>query len=172
MKCLKARLSKRSLVAVATFMSTGMLSATMCSPSCNFAKFMTTSPEDIEKFYPNENSKYYSALLIAVFSGMVLPLLGYKTKSAKDKSDSSTNNDEKKGLVAAFSAFIFAAGLSVSGMTKQYKIFGFLDLKGLKSGTWDGTLMCVMGGGLFISAFAYHFVKGHNIFKVRIRHFL
>lgn len=38
-------------------------------------------------------------------------------------------------------------------------------MKGFDNGTWDPTLMCVMGGGLLVSFSSYQFVKGHNIFK-------
>ncbi len=151
------------MVAVATFMSTGIFAATMCSPKCGLAKYLRTGPEGIEQFYPNDTSRCYSTILIAVFIGMTVPLLRLITKSAKVESD-------RKGPIAAISAFLFSAGLSVSGMTKNYKIYGFLDMKGFKNGTWDATLICVMGGGLLVSAAGYHFVKGHNTFKVRIFH--
>lgn len=148
-------------------MSTGIFAATMCSPICKFAKYIRTGPEGINEFYPNDTSKFYSTILIAVFSGMTLPLLRLITRSVKDKTADNSINDDRKGPIAAISAFLFAAGLNLSGMTKNYKIYGFLDLKGIKNGTWDGTLMCVMGGGLLVSAAGYQFVKGQNIIKVR-----
>jgi hypothetical protein len=105
-----------------------------------------------------------------------LPLL--VQRSGKTKNDDNVgikkeelaeeiSNDDKMRFVAIVSATLFSAGLFISGMTKNYKIYGFLDLKLLKKGTWDPTLIFVMGSGLIISACGYHFVEGHNTFKVR-----
>lgn len=165
-------MSKRSLAAVITFMSSGCLAATMCSPVCKFAKYIRTGPENIEQFYPNEQSRFYSAILIALFGGMSVPLLMRVMKKSTTEETgadgSSSTNDDRKGPIAVVSAFLFAAGLNLSGMTKNYKIYGFLDMKGFKNRSWDPTLICVMGGGLLVSAASYHFVKGHNLFKVCI----
>ena len=70
--------------------------------------------------------------------------------------------------MAVLSGMTFSAGLFISGMTKNFKIYRFLDFKPLISGKgiWDPTLAFVMGGGLLISMFSYQFVQGHNIFKV------
>ena len=152
-------MSKRSLTAVITFMSTGVLTATMCSPECKFANYIYTGREGIEQFYPNEQSNYYSTILIAISIGITIPLL-------ITNSSCSNSNDSRKLPIASLSASLLAAGLNLSGMTKNYKIFGFLDLKGLKTGSWDPTLMCVMGGGLLVSTSSYHFVKGYNLFRV------
>ncbi|KAL7463908.1 hypothetical protein ACHAXS_004286 [Conticribra weissflogii] len=50
-------------------------------------------------------------------------------------------------------------------MTLASKIYGFLDVKGIKGGYWDPTLVCVMGGGLVVSFISYQWVKGFNVFK-------
>ena len=138
-------------------MVTGLFSATMCSPMCKIAKYLRTADKGFDNFQPTESSTLYSAILIAFFSGMTL----VSVISARKES-----NNERKLPVAALSAAIFSAGLFISGMTKNYKIYGFLDLKLLKKGKWDPTLICVMGSGLIFSAIGYHFVKGYNIFKV------
>jgi len=49
---------------------------------------------------------------------------------------------------------LFGVGLSISGMTDQNKVLGFLDL----FGQWDPTLMFVMGGGVGITMICYRFV--------------
>lgn len=162
--CGMARLSKRSLVAVATFMTTGLFSASMCSPMCKFATYLRTTVAGINAYFPTEQSTFYSTILLATLAGMTVPLfLASSSKSGK-QSVSEKNN---KGPVAAVSAMVFSAGLYISGMTKNYKIYNFLDLKLLEKGGWDPTLMFVMGSGLLVSAISYHFVKGHNIVKVR-----
>lgn len=165
--CGMARLSKRSLAAVATFMSAGLFSASMCSPMCMWAKFLrTTAADGVRAYFPTERSVFYSAILLAVSCGMTIPLLmPSKSKSGDDASKKGNCDSNSKAPMAVLSAMIFSTGLNISGMTKNYKIYNFLDLKLLQKGGWDPTLICVMGSGLLVSAISYHFVKGHNIFK-------
>jgi hypothetical protein len=72
----------------------------------------------------------------------------------------------KKVIPAMVSAALFSLGLKVSGMTVSSKIYGFLNVKGMRDGSWDPTLACVMGGGLLVSFLSYQWVKGFNIVKV------
>jgi uncharacterized membrane protein YedE/YeeE len=52
-----------------------------------------------------------------------------------------------RSLLAAFAAgALFAAGLATSGMTRPSKVRGFLDF----AGTWDPTLLFVMGGAVTV----------------------
>ncbi len=54
-------------------------------------------------------------------------------------------------VFAALVGGIFGAGLLVSGMTDTAKVQGFLDV----TGTWDATLMFVMGGAMLPMAVAW-----------------
>ena len=74
------------------------------------------------------------------------------------------SNDDKSVVVGVLAASIFSVGLAIKGVVKQYKVFGFLDMKRMTTGTWDGTLTLVMGGGAVFSAASYHWVQGHNYF--------
>jgi len=58
-------------------------------------------------------------------------------------------------LAALVSGLIFGFGLAISGMTQPTKVLGFLDVLGLKSGTWDPTLAFVMIGALAVAAPGY-----------------
>ena len=49
---------------------------------------------------------------------------------------------------------LFGLGLVVSGMSNPAKVIGFLDL----AGSWDPTLILVMGAGLAVTVPAFHFV--------------
>jgi hypothetical protein len=75
-------------------------------------------------------------------------------------------NDYRKIGPSIISGALFALGLVISKMTVSSKIYGFLNVKGIKDGTWDPTLVCVMGGGFFVSFISYQWVKGFNVFKV------
>jgi len=58
-----------------------------------------------------------------------------------------------KRLSVFFCGWLFAVGLGMAGMTQPSKIIGFLDV----AGTWDPSLMFVMGGAvtLGLAAFAW-----------------
>ena len=49
------------------------------------------------------------------------------------------------------SGLLFGAGLTVSGMTDPERVRGFLDI----FGTWDPTLVFVMGGAVIVMALAW-----------------
>jgi hypothetical protein len=81
-------------------------------------------------------------------------------------------NSKKKLLPAALSGGLFAIGLAISGMCKPSKIYGFLDLSGIRRGTWDPTLLCVMASGMAVSMLGYQFVKGYGILgEVRVHYY-
>lgn len=49
---------------------------------------------------------------------------------------------------------LFGAGLTLSGMTDQTKVLGFLDL----FGTWDPSLIFVMVGGICVTLVGYRMI--------------
>lgn len=58
--------------------------------------------------------------------------------------------------LAAFAAgLLFGLGLLLSGMADPGKVIGFLDL----AGRWDPSLAFVMGGAIFVGAFAFALAK-------------
>lgn len=72
--------------------------------------------------------------------------------------------DSKKSLGAALSGILFAAGLAVSGMTKNSKVHDFLCFSNLARGDFDPTLMAVMVAGIASSCLSYQFVQGYSKF--------
>mmetsp|Transcript_1631 Transcript_1631/g.1953 ORF Transcript_1631/g.1953 Transcript_1631/m.1953 type:complete len:305 (+) Transcript_1631:330-1244(+) len=172
--CGLARFSKRSLVAVCTFMATGILTASTL-PTTN--QLLYHESGTYELFHPNDSTKQVTLAVntaLAVTALYLLQKKPAKTKKVppqdikkKDEGCSSngSNGSTKKGPVAAIVGSMFALGLEISGMTKPHKIVGFLDVKGISDGTWDWTLVCVMGGGLVVSALGYQMVKGYNLFE-------
>ena len=52
------------------------------------------------------------------------------------------------------SGLIFGIGLTISGMVNPAKIINFLDL----TGSFDATLIFVMGGAVIVTAIGYYFV--------------
>ena len=60
----------------------------------------------------------------------------------------------KQYLTALTAGLLFGIGLTVSGMVNPMKILNFLDL----TGSFDPTLIFVMGGGLLTALIGFHFV--------------
>lgn len=61
--------------------------------------------------------------------------------------------------IAALSGLGFGLGLAVSGMNNPSKVIGFLDFSRIASGSWDPTLMFVMGGGLAVTFTVFTLLK-------------
>lgn len=61
-------------------------------------------------------------------------------------------------IVALASGLLFGVGLAVGGMTLPSKVAGFLDF----TGSWDPTLMFVMGGAVAVHAVVYRLVRGRR----------
>lgn len=63
-------------------------------------------------------------------------------------------------IVFAFIAgLIFGVGLIVAGMANPAKVIGFLDL----AGSWDPSLVFVMGGAIVLGIFAFAYAKQRSM---------
>lgn len=68
-------------------------------------------------------------------------------------------------IIGLFIGILFSIGLGVSGMTDPQKVLGFLDVKG----TWDPTLLFVMGSAIPVYFFYYKIImrRGKPIFDTK-----
>jgi uncharacterized protein len=57
--------------------------------------------------------------------------------------------------IALTAGLIFAAGVTLGGMTDPRKVQGFLDVGGIFAGRWDPSLAFVMGGAVLVSLIAF-----------------
>ena len=60
----------------------------------------------------------------------------------------------RRAVVALVSGTVFGLGLSVAQMTDPRKVLNFLDI----TGTWDPSLLFVLGGAVALTAVAFRFV--------------
>lgn len=58
-------------------------------------------------------------------------------------------------ITAFVSGLVFGLGLLVSDMANPARVLAFLDVAAIAEGTWDPTLMFVMGGAMAVSALAW-----------------
>lgn len=166
-----ARLSIRSFVGVGSFMLSGILTATICDMNGLIFQHLHLgdSEMDASVYLPNRTSVIVSSTIGSIV--MVAAILGFVLrKQAPDATDAEKleqENNKRKLLPAMASAFLFSIGLVVSQMTLFSKIYGFLNMNLISEGTWDPTLLMVMGGGFVVSFLSYQWVQGFNLFKVR-----
>lgn len=61
-------------------------------------------------------------------------------------------------LIVFISGVLFGAGVTISGMVNPMKVLNFLDI----SGTWDPTLILVMGAALLVTLIGYQVIFKRN----------
>lgn len=162
--CGLARFSKRSIVAVCVFMTSAVITASNLS---TLTSFWSLNAVVHVPFSPTHNFNLFAAFLCA----FTLIFLSARLQSImkKTNTDQSQKNVQilEKTVVSAIAGSISAIGLGISGMTNPSKVYNFLNLRGLENGTWDATLMFVMGGGLLVSILlGYNFVRGYELFEI------
>ncbi|MCG7628592.1 YeeE/YedE family protein [Epibacterium sp. MM17-32] len=59
-----------------------------------------------------------------------------------------------KHLFALLTGLVFGTGIAISGMMDPAKVLNFFDI----AGTWDPSLMFVMGGALIVTSIGYRWV--------------
>lgn len=60
----------------------------------------------------------------------------------------------KQNLIALFAGLLFGLGLSISQMVDPARVLGFLDI----AGTWDPTLLFVLGGAVGVTIISFRFI--------------
>lgn len=121
-------------------MTTGLLSATAFSADGFLNQYLriTNTETNLIDFFPNPESKFIGGLITAILVGSSIPILfncyahpaSVQPEVADhEKAKLVARSNARKGPLAMLVASAFAIGLEVSGMTKSYKIFNFLNLK-------------------------------------------
>ncbi|KAG7351061.1 sulfur transporter [Nitzschia inconspicua] len=151
--CGLGRRSTRSLAAVMTFMATGVATAMGLSPSAPWSKATAFLRSDTPiSLVP---ALGYAAIVPVVLGLLVMPKLW--------KKESFTDEDKEKVFGGALSGILFGAGLGISGMVLPSKLNLFLNMGGIANGTWDPTLMTVLGAAVPVSFLAYQFVPKFSL---------
>jgi len=161
--CGLARLSTRSLAAVLSFMTSGIVTSTIIAAASPFRQDIISTDENL----PTDATLNIGTVIAALAIGVTMQAFLRKTpQNINTTEKEELDNSRRKIIPAAISATFFSVGLMVSKMTLSSKVLGFLNVNGFKDGTWDPTLAFVMGGGLIVSFLSYQWVKGLNCFSV------
>lgn len=162
--CGLGRLSPRSLVAVVSFLVSGILAATFISspntPWASSTSFLRHQGVNVS------TGSFLSSTILLVSAGLATwsYAKGNHTKSQEDDRIKLVN--QRKSYGAAISGAMFAIGLAVSGMSQTNKVQGFLDLNPLfrndvAVSSYDATLLTVLGAAVPISALGYLWQRYH-----------
>ena len=85
--CGLARLSRRSAVAVLTFMTTGIISASACSVTCPLHPYLRDSFASVGKYLPNKTTITIGTVIASIAAGAALPGVLRKSPSNATKAD-------------------------------------------------------------------------------------
>ena len=160
--CGIGRWSPRSFAATGVFTGASMLSTYVVSPLRKWAAWT----EIFRTSTVPSSSPVASSLVTCVLAvlAMVRPIKvvhGDKTAAvAVDTKD--LQMQENKTLGGAISGIMCAAGLAISGMTKNSKVHDFLCLSGFHRETFDPTLVTVLCSAIGVSWLSYQFVHGFS----------
>lgn len=153
-------------------MLSGVVTASVSDSDGLLFKYFHLTEADGSVYLPNRTSTIISSVIgsLIVVAGILSFFYLYRepSESATEDEKEQQKNDKKKIIVSMTSGFLFSIGLVISQMTLFSKIYGFLNLNLIPEGTWDPTLLMVMGGGFFVSFLSYQFVTDFAVFKVRI----
>jgi uncharacterized membrane protein YedE/YeeE len=147
--CGLARLSPRSFIAVMTFMMAAIITVFLTSPTAPWAK--STEFLRTDNVSPIDSQLGMQITSLVVGAALIAPFM---FKGAVNQS--------KLGP-AALSGSLFASGLAVSQMVHGSKLFGFLNVGGIADGSWDPTLVTVLGSAVGISFISYQFTEHFSV---------
>jgi uncharacterized protein len=152
--CGLGRWSPRSLTAVVTFMTTGMITAAIA----NHPSVIPYLQADI----PWKVNSFTQAILPTVLMFGVSKLFALR-RSVRTAPNSASNKDSTtlKSLIAFGCSLLFGSGLVVSEMINMKRVIGFLDCFNTQRG-WDITLTGVMGSGVVLTGVSFVWMVINN----------
>lgn len=150
--CGLARLSRRSLVSVCTFMVVGMVTASLAQPLTSPVSFLSFLQEQESSSTPIYDTLGRVVVLVTAIVAFVAP-------SVVRHDGTSV----AKFAPAAISGGLFAFGLFVSRMVYPSVVMGFLNVALIPKGDWDATLAFVMGVGLLVSFASYQWIDSTKV---------
>lgn len=159
-----SRFSPRSLVAVLTFMSTGVLTAYLKRAMPTLFSCMTSVGEST--YWPLMGNLGLVKIFLSSLGGSVALsyLVGRHGATSMKRSTEMKNNNNGNDTSNVYRSFVFfstgilcGCGLGLSGMTNPQKVNAFLDFS--RQEGWDISLMGVMAAGMAVNTAAFQYIK-------------
>lgn len=143
-----ARASKRSLIAVLTFMTTGIITATFTTSASFFPTLNVLLPT-------------LAASKLRLAGLAVLPaILGILSKLSRQNRCPNTVTEFFEGATSTSIGLLFGSGLAVSGMIAPGAVTSFLDIR---SKPWDVSLPAVMVSAITVAMLGFQIAKRRNV---------
>lgn len=158
-----ARFSPRSLSAVISFMTTGIITASLTRSLTYRDYFYTLN----EKGHDNAGHSWlYYGPVIASFTASIVISSLQNRRSMFSGLQSIINGFSdvkimKDMLIPTLSGLLFAVGLGIGGMANSAKVHEFLDFNGVNG--WDYSLVGVLGAGVAMNAVNIAIMRHFNI---------
>ena len=137
--CGLSRKSPKSLVLVCTFMMSGVLTEAWVKVHILSLFSHLSTPTGVGE-------------TVSILAKSLFPILsvgGVLSSFMRHKRNPTVPT------FGVFSGSLFGTGLVISGMSNPSKVVSFLDI----TGTWDPSLMFVMGGAILVSLYPFHYVQ-------------
>lgn len=160
--CGLPRLSKRSLVAVSTFMAHGAIGAVIgrkLAESYYFTNISIQALDNLPQFGVNLPLILTSTGIFSLFAIIKHYKHGHLKHSHKkdDDHDDSIKINYKEHFSNLLTSLMFGLGLAVSGMCDSNKVKDFLDFSGSRG--WDPSLAAVMGGAVAFNLVSFYLLR-------------
>lgn len=145
--CGIARLSKRSFVAVGTFL--------LCALAISTLRYhKTLGPFSDESLNPQLSYHHLVSANVIIMVGALLPLIGGYLYATLENNTKTAAEMMLEQLVTFVTGVLFGLGLLVAGMVRRVNILGFLGL-----GTdWNPSLLFVLGCGVMVNLVTFSYM--------------
>ncbi|KAL4544959.1 hypothetical protein Ndes2526B_g02084 [Nannochloris sp. 'desiccata'] len=162
--CGNARFSPRSFVSTLTFMSCGAIA----TASMQTATLFGIAPGLVPMPAPAADILQLSKMTLAA-SVVLLTVVSLAARALikrQSYGECSIEDSPSAPWLSRFTdfaaGFLFALSLGVAGMTKSSKVTGFL---AVLSGTFDPSLIFVMGGALLVATPAFQLITRYGVLQ-------
>ena len=153
--CGLGRLSIRSFSAVLTFMLSAVATTYMTQNDDIWRNIVTATEDTRAVANPTQIASQASFAII-----LFLALTGALVSIFRAKKETPSYF---KNLVGLVTGCLFASGLFISGMVNPDVVSSFLNVSGIPLGTWDPSLVAVMGSGVVFSFLSYQMIDGYQL---------
>lgn len=163
--CGLSRYSKRSFAAVMTFLSWGIITATIFSPKAPWSDKTYFLRAGSDVMAPITSKSLGSAITTV---GVLLAITRRHGKTSEPDNEVAKLH-ESKTFTSALAGVMAAYGLAISGMIHTSKVVGFLDFGEFirsKGELYDPTLITVLCSAVLTSWISYQFVDCHGIIPI------
>lgn len=142
--CGIARLSKRSFMAVGTFLIVALAISTL-------RYHVGLGPFSSESLNPQLSYQHLVSANVFLVFGLVLPFVSAYINSTLDEAKQLSKTEM---VISFVTGVLFGIGLLVAGMVRRSNILGFLGL-----GTdWNPSLMFVLGCGVMVNLITFSYM--------------